>query len=958
MHVFPNGYGFAYSTASAPFPSAPKTTRNPQEVEEARAARKADIERRCLQLEPPLTPNVLQHMESYQAALQIPTPMDDRQWETLLPRLLLQREVAELVEHQRTQQLAALQAAIPAGPNDEMFLKPAKEVYDRDYEQAQEPLRKRLGEYADEIINGPWHGGQGLDRDTAPSFAIQTLLHVRKRYGEEQQAGNLPVYDDHARSEASKQGTPPLEPFLSLDNMKWVFDNKVRVLTDQHRRDLFICSGCVEERKPKWFAFEGLIQHYGAKHTVAFSKGNIVVHWQTAEWPEEPPFHINPAPWTKVDRKASDYKAHGRARHTPQHSATHDGPFVPPSPSILLSDNPLFASQLPSNGHFQNAPAYPAYQPSYGSQQDDVTHHPAMPAAPAVDMSYDVQLEKLATDARQIWDQLYGVGDMLECVRVQVVIKISAARFTDRFHEKPSLDLMTDALATNAAMRPIKTAAGLACRACVGAQTDGSASYQSYYARIGKMKLYNLSSLITHFKISHEPRAECVNWVHDMIELPERQLIGDLLQAPGMDDEKMGVIAQAFPGVFPTPLPRIGVVTEAARSDYTLANALMDRLKRKPTKQGKRKGQHGNDTPARDHSQEPLPEPGPNEYDPTRPMYSPTADPAGFDSDVARRLAPSAAAAVTSLGLTPETLAALNSMSESNLILPPPLPPPPPPPAPERSPSVGRSDPLPQDKPAATNEGGGVPDISAILASLTGQWQQGAQTATPPATIDNRTGSAPRQPPTDPYGAPATHASPGIIYHRPENLRERAPVHYIADQQQQLTYRASAEPSPPDILIQRAVARNTRQYEHDQQHMAAYASSAAPPPSRSPPRYRAVYAPPEYHREQPVHYIQVQAPPEHGQPARVQYAPAPRYEHPPPPPKQMYYDQYGRRVELIPIVDSAPAPVQYAPHPFEQQQQQEGGSVYRSAAGGGGGQQVMRYVAYDDGARSSEAPPR
>ncbi|KXL46642.1 hypothetical protein M433DRAFT_65402, partial [Acidomyces richmondensis BFW] len=512
-------------------PGADMTTRSPQEVEEARASRKADIERRCLQLEPPLTPNVLQHMDSYQAALQIPTPMDDRQWETLLPRLLVQREVAELIEHQRTQQLAALQAAIPSTSTDEMFLKPAKEVYDRDYEQAQEPLRKRLGEYADEIINGQWHGGQGLDRDTAPSFAIQILLHVRKRYLEDQQAGSLPVYDENSRSETSKQGTPPMDPFLSLDNMKWVFDNKVRVLTDQYRRDLFICSGC------------------------------------------EPPFNTNPAPWIRTDRKVSDYKTHARARHTPQHSAPHDGPFVPPSPSILLSENPLFASHQPSNGHFPNSPVYPTYQPTYGPHQG-VAYHPAMPITPAIDMSYDVQLEKLATDARQIWDQLDGVNDMLECVRVQAVIKLMAARFADHFHEKPSLDLMTDALATNAAMRPIKTAAGLACRACVAAQTDGSANYQSYYSRIAKMKLYNLSSLITHFKISHETQAGRSHWVHDMIELPERQLIGDLLQAPGMDDEKLGILAQAFPRVFPNPLPRIGIVTEAARSDYTLANTL------------------------------------------------------------------------------------------------------------------------------------------------------------------------------------------------------------------------------------------------------------------------------------------------------------------------------------------------------------------------------------------------
>ena len=51
------------------------------------------------------------------------------------------------------------------------------------------------------------------------------------------------------------------------------------------------------------------------------------------------------------------------------------------------------------------------------------------------------------------------------------------------------------------------------------------------------------------------------------------------------------------------------------------------------------------------------------------------------------------------------------------------------------------------------------------------------------------------------------------------------------------------------------------------------------------------------------------------------YEPQPQH-YAPPPPQPLYVDQYGRPVELVPI-DSAPAPIQYMPHPFDQQQQQQ-----------------------------------
>jgi hypothetical protein len=76
---------------------------------------------------------------------------------------------------------------------------------------------------------------------------------------------------------------------LVLENMKWVFDTKIKPLTDS--KELFLCNGC--EYNPRFYSFESVLQHYAAKHTNTLSNGAIVVNWR-AEWPEHPPFKPEP----------------------------------------------------------------------------------------------------------------------------------------------------------------------------------------------------------------------------------------------------------------------------------------------------------------------------------------------------------------------------------------------------------------------------------------------------------------------------------------------------------------------------------------------------------------------------------------------------------------------------------------------------------------------------------------
>ncbi len=90
-------------------------------------------------------------------------------------------------------------------------------------------------------------------------------------------AGNEPLFE------------APNGPFtrkLTLENMKWLFDVKVKPLTEPYMKELFYCRSC--EANNKLYGFEGVVQHYAAKHTSSLSLGSVVVHWR-AEWPEAPP---------------------------------------------------------------------------------------------------------------------------------------------------------------------------------------------------------------------------------------------------------------------------------------------------------------------------------------------------------------------------------------------------------------------------------------------------------------------------------------------------------------------------------------------------------------------------------------------------------------------------------------------------------------------------------------------
>jgi len=329
-------------------------------------------------LDPPLTAGVLAHMASFQAAIQIIQPLTDSAWEVLKPRLLSQREDAEQRENERLAQARILQEQLT---NLQGQLKPeSKDLLDRDWDD-QAPLRARIGGYADETIRDAWGGGEKVSRDNSSAFAAEVLIYVRKRF-----------YAEVAKDEAAVRATgrepqmdPPDGPFtkkLTLENMKWVFDTKIKPLTEQYRKELFLCNDC--DTNFKFYGFEGVIQHYAAKHTNALSNGSVVVHWK-AEWPEYPPFNPEPPSGKNSYYAAAPSASVPYTAPVPQQSYGYNGYQPPPvtapmhvsnphgyqeSPGPYYG-NPQFGDQYagPQNGPYAPPSAYPDGSQSYPAQQ-------------------------------------------------------------------------------------------------------------------------------------------------------------------------------------------------------------------------------------------------------------------------------------------------------------------------------------------------------------------------------------------------------------------------------------------------------------------------------------------------------------------------------------------------------------------------------------------------------------
>ncbi|KAH6646486.1 hypothetical protein BKA67DRAFT_664322 [Truncatella angustata] len=598
---FSQSQSMIQSTQSGPTQSK----RTIHEVIELRAARRAEIERRAMLLQPPLQPDVLAQIPSFQAALQIITPLDDNAWEMLKRRLLLQR--ADVKNRRERDQVAAMPLVAVEEPAEEQHVferqgKEIKELTDKDWDDAQAPLRAQISMYADEIIRDAWDDGNNVNKESSPRFAVEVLLYVRRKF-----------YAKIERDAAASRGThkepkrdPPQGPFtqkLTLENLKWLFEVKVKPHTETHRKELFLCNGCDDSLKA--YGFEGVVQHYAAKHTNSMSVGSIVVYWRS-EWPEVPPFHPDPVARTAQHRKPTTSPVYQSAGPMQQHNHHHQAPtsfgvsmaphvghpyygqynqpdshyqhsgFAPSTmyATTQASYTPAFLEHLPYNQGYgiasSTGASLPVPQPVTNYSQQ-FAHGLPFPV-PAVHNShtYDAyqltgqagylgfpggsqsdrirtQLEALACFSREVWMATAGVKELPGYIRVYVCFYHLAKRYRSHFAEDPPLGMFIDGLSNHKEMRPVRNVNGLQCKAC-HLHLGGCAPVEN------ERSVFSLPQLVNHFQKKHVEPAQgmtqpILNWIADMVFLPDVACLSHLRAMVGMDSHKYGLMTEAFPQV-------------------------------------------------------------------------------------------------------------------------------------------------------------------------------------------------------------------------------------------------------------------------------------------------------------------------------------------------------------------------------------------------------------------------
>lgn len=640
----------------------PSQQRNLHDANEAKASRKTDIERRCQQMNPPIAPNILRHMDAFKAAIQISQPMNDYAWSVLQPRLIANLPAAQQAEADHVSRAALLPTKHTDRRHQDANSKEAKEAMDREWEESQRPIRDKLGAIADNFINDDWDRGKALTHENSPKFAADLLIHVRQAYYESIN-GSTAALQPSQEHELSDH-----RPTLVLENMKWVYDNKLKPLTEQHRRDLFFChsNDCDQASRP--FGFEGVIQHYGAKHTTAFSSGNIVVAWREAEWPEETPFHPDPVsvkhpPHTSTNATAYGgyYGGFSRAGTSTPHMPTHmpqaspgpyqyagyNGPFAPPQAPYDYSQmygataegQPYPQMGPPGYGHH---PGNPSYMPSPAMMNSGVAPPPVMPPPPPHGIhdavpngngdsghstaSFDKEVSTIIGLAQDMWKQTSGIKDMPNSLRIYVLLHRVISKFHIEFNYEPNLNHFIGALSNHEISKALKNAPGLSCKACQLQSSNHLTG--AYYQKPEERRTYTVLTLFQHFRGQHlgvnpsgfgygqAPAA--MDWKEDMIELPSERIISGLIHAPGMDDEKLLMIATTFPSLFPLPLPTIGKIEDDGMTSPASSGPMKDALRASGTP-GVTLDRSGTNISA-SHTQSPGPTKATDdEYNPERP---------------------------------------------------------------------------------------------------------------------------------------------------------------------------------------------------------------------------------------------------------------------------------------------------------------------------------------------------
>ncbi|PTB64149.1 hypothetical protein BBK36DRAFT_1170724 [Trichoderma citrinoviride] len=128
-------------------------------------------------------------------------------------------------------------------------------------------IQIELSKLSDQIINGQWDKGRSIKKENCADFASQVLTYVHKNF--------------YANSSKAKRSSTRR---LTIEDMRWIFAQKIAPLTDPHGKEIFACNRCPTSRP---YALQGVIQHYCQTHCETGVK--MSRHWK-AEWTAELPF--------------------------------------------------------------------------------------------------------------------------------------------------------------------------------------------------------------------------------------------------------------------------------------------------------------------------------------------------------------------------------------------------------------------------------------------------------------------------------------------------------------------------------------------------------------------------------------------------------------------------------------------------------------------------------------------
>lgn len=241
-------------------------------TEELKSQRRADIECRAKRLQPPIPPDVLVDLPSFQISLEKAEPFRDEEWNNLKQQLMSQYKKVRRAERKS--------AAAAKGSEKHQANSTAKKSTETALqgEHDAETLAKiRITTLTDQFIGDHLSEGQSVEQNDYAQFTIDLLAYVHKHY----------------YAEFSKKNTTSLAPKLTLGDMVWIFDHKVRRVLKDTDEDLFSCKRCLKSRKR--FGFNAFIQHYLSKHAPKpGQKGKKMRDRLRVEWPGEIPFGSSP----------------------------------------------------------------------------------------------------------------------------------------------------------------------------------------------------------------------------------------------------------------------------------------------------------------------------------------------------------------------------------------------------------------------------------------------------------------------------------------------------------------------------------------------------------------------------------------------------------------------------------------------------------------------------------------